>query len=235
MENFVIKEGVHKIGKPCRRCGNCIRYIKSGNRCVLCVKTNGKERNKNNKELRKDEPIHYIGEPCKNCGNTLRYSKERKCVICKKKRSLRYYYDNWKESVEKRKQYQQDHKEEKAEYDKQYRKDRKENIKETLDHWHKKNPGKRYLYTINRRARKKGAEGSHTIQEWLNLCVKYNNRCLRCKKERVLTRDHIVPLIKGGTNFITNIQPLCRSCNASKGTKTIDYRETFNIQGEITI
>ena len=39
------------------------------------------------------------------------------------------------------------------------------------------------------------------------------------------TIDHIIPLSKGGTNFLDNLQPLCGSCNSGKNNHVIiDYR-----------
>jgi 5-methylcytosine-specific restriction endonuclease McrA len=75
-----------------------------------------------------------------------------------------------------------------------------------------------------RRAQRKGNGGSFTADEWQRLCVLYDNRCLRCKEQKPLTVDHIIPLAKGGKNDITNLQPLCFSCNSSKGAKIVDYR-----------
>lgn len=49
-------------------------------------------------------------------------------------------------------------------------------------------------------------------------------RCLKCNSPSNLTIDHIVPASKGGGDNIENLQTLCRSCNSSKGVKTIDYR-----------
>lgn len=77
-----------------------------------------------------------------------------------------------------------------------------------------------------RRARKEANGGSYTAQEWRELCAKYDHLCLCCGEAKPLTVDHVVPLVEGGSNDISNIQPLCLDCNLRKATKTIDYRPT---------
>jgi len=78
-----------------------------------------------------------------------------------------------------------------------------------------------------RRAMIAACEGHFTGEEWAALKARYNHTCLHCgcqEPEIKLTADHVIPLTKGGSNYIANIQPLCHSCNARKSAHTIDYR-----------
>lgn len=68
-----------------------------------------------------------------------------------------------------------------------------------------------------KRAKRRRAKGSHTWAEWRAVCRKRRWRCAHCGKRRKLTRDHVVPLCKGGTDYISNVQPLCGQCNSKKG------------------
>ena len=83
------------------------------------------------------------------------------------------------------------------------------------------------VFAQRRRARLANSTGSFTTKEWVELVSKYDHcpKCLRRwqdipnprKLKSVITRDHIVPLARGGSNAVDNIQPLCYSCNSKKG------------------
>lgn len=47
-------------------------------------------------------------------------------------------------------------------------------------------------------------------------------QCVVCGSTKRIQIDHIVPVARGGTDNIKNLQPLCKKCNLSKITKTID-------------
>ena len=87
----------------------------------------------------------------------------------------------------------------------------------------KKNPEKYRMFVKNRKHFKRQTSCSgktfskdFTLQNWIDIKNKFNNRCVICKEEKKLTIDHIMPLSKGGRHCIKNIQPLCHSCNSRK-------------------
>jgi 5-methylcytosine-specific restriction protein A len=43
--------------------------------------------------------------------------------------------------------------------------------------------------------------------------------CVTCGARKDLSVDHIIPVVKGGTNDIHNLQTMCMPCNLKKGTK----------------
>ncbi len=100
-----------------------------------------------------------------------------------------------------------------------------EKKKESVRRWARAHPEARRAHTHRRRTRKTGGGGSFTAAEFKALVRHYGGKCLCCGRTDVkLTADHVVPVAKGGTSNIDNIQPLCVPCNSSKKDKTIDYR-----------
>ena len=44
-----------------------------------------------------------------------------------------------------------------------------------------------------------------------------NGSCVECGSKENLHYDHILPVAKGGSTIVENLQLLCQSCNLSKG------------------
>ena len=150
-----------------------------------------------------------------------------------------YYIEHREEILERQHQYYAKNREKINERCRQYRKEHpreyNEEDRKRGAQWRANNPNYHHQYridnadkyrahTANRHARSMAAEGTFTDEQFTELCKQYDNRCLRCREVKKLAADHIVPLSKGGSNYIDNIQPLCKSCNSKKGTRTIDYR-----------
>lgn len=62
-------------------------------------------------------------------------------------------------------------------------------------------------------------------EEWLSVLALQDERCACCSEPLMSPeRDHIIPVAMGGSLTLANTQALCRSCNARKADKAIDFR-----------
>lgn len=68
----------------------------------------------------------------------------------------------------------------------------------------------------NRKNRRQISYYKETLNKLLH---KYKFKCCECGCKDNLTIDHIIPVSNGGSDEITNLQILCKSCNSKKGNK----------------
>lgn len=151
------------------------------------------------------------------------------CKDCRRVVGSCWYKANTEKVNEKNRRWNEANKEKVAQAASRWVAQNPEKARANAREWQARNPEKmkaaRRLQSVRRRALNRGAAGSFTVIEWNNLCVHYGNKCLSCGAiDKPLTIDHVVPLAKGGSNSIENIQPLCQHCNNVKRTKVIDYR-----------
>ena len=123
------------------------------------------------------------------------------------------------------KQYYLDHPEYYKQYNKQWYQDNKKHAKEYDKQYNQTPEGKasKQRRHSKRRAIENEIVNTLTAQEWIDILKEYKFRCAYCGKEFTLfdreTKDHVIPISKGGDNTKENIVPACRSCNSKKKDK----------------
>ena len=187
---------------------------------------------------------------CKVCGEIKELSEFRVdktvssghrsvCRICKRILDKEYRKNNIEHTRKMDRRYRKSHPEKMREISqrrrnknierereriKKWRREHSDRQHSSEKNWRKNNPDKLREKYANRRARLRGSFGIVKMSDFVDLCNKYNNKCLCCGNTGKLTMDHVIPLILGGNNTIENIQPLCGNCNSKKGIKVVDYR-----------
>lgn len=171
---------------------------------------------------------------------------KRFCSECEKEKEVKCFYKNLTICRECRNTYRRLWRKKNPGRDavtaKRYRRNNPEKVRASREKYVKNNPDiirraqmtrdKNKHADIKRRRRRKklAAEGAFTQKEFLELCAIFKNKCLRCGGsfdiggQYGLVADHIIPLSKGGSDYIFNIQCLCGTCNRKKHIKIIDYR-----------
>jgi 5-methylcytosine-specific restriction endonuclease McrA len=166
-----------------------------------------------------------------------RFGLNARCKPCHTEATMAWAKRNPETTTAIRKRYTQNHKEELAErWSKYYSQNKKQVLQRKNIHrkstteqraeyqknWYKNNPTKGSEYANRRRVRiQDGDVRTFTAKDWQTLLTRFDNRCAYCGSQEELTKDHIVPISRGGRHSVGNIIPACWKCNMSKGTKFI--------------
>jgi 5-methylcytosine-specific restriction endonuclease McrA len=68
-------------------------------------------------------------------------------------------------------------------------------------------------------------------RDWRSMVARFRGRCAYCGSLGEMTRDHVIPLARGGRHAIGNILPACRSCNSSKRDRLlVEWRASKNLK-----
>jgi len=166
---------------------------------------------------------------CTSCGQTFPATLEyfhkskyadglfAKCKGCRSVQRKEHYLKNKPKILEQCHEYYQSNKKYIAKRNAKYRASHRKQAKITQKIWREKFPEKKRNHKLSRRAREKG----NPIFLILSKEIKrlYASPCSVCGSTQNIEADHIVPIARGGSTSIGNLQPLCRNCNRSKGSK----------------
>lgn len=204
--------------KPCIRGHVGLKYARNYS-CVQCGRTMG---GRSKEEIAKKKREFYD----KHKEKIYKKSRER---ILKNHEAYKLYMKEYRiKNREKCKNLEKEWHKKNKDRARKSRRDYYLNNREERDayikRWTQENPEMKRAQNRNRKARMKNAIGKHTAKEVLELLEKQEWICIGCKTlmsdkkgcKKKYTVDHIIPLVKGGSNFISNIQLLCMSCNSSK-------------------
>lgn len=106
----------------------------------------------------------------------------------------------------------------KAASDREWQRRNRDRVAARNSRWKRANPATVVAQSNRRRSK---TVGSYTAEEWS--AIPFNDRCSYCGGVGQMQVEHVVPISSGGSNTIENIVPACRSCNGSKGNKSLVF------------
>lgn len=145
-----------------------------------------------------------------------------------KAHNTEYYKANPEKLIAVRAKWRKNNPEKIKEMHAKWRKDNPERVKVYACGWRKENPEMGKANKHKRRARKRAAGGIFTASDIKKMLKQQKAKCIVCQTDITNSYhiDHIMPLVLGGSNNISNIQLLCQHCNLSKGAKhPIDFMQ----------
>lgn len=172
---------------------------------------------------------YYTGELCKQGHDAERLVSNTSCVICHVIKVNKWRKVNAKKQHDTYQIWYYKNQKKKNAQGREWVRINKERHCQNAKDWRAEFPEKRRANEQKRRARKMGAEGVYTSDDVRQLYYDQGGLCLCGVTLFPHTVDHRTPLIRGGSNWPSNLQLLCLPCNTSKGTKTMNEWRGYGI------
>lgn len=165
--------------------------------------------------------LHRV-TPCKACGATDRDAGYH-CRPCAKKRLSEHYLTHKQQMKDNATRWKRAHVGLNRAYSNSYVAKHRDQVNASSAQYRKNNPQKRVMWESKRRARKAGAAGTCSATQLQARVDYYGGFCWVCLLEGKRTPyeaiDHVIPLAKGGSNWPSNLRPICTKHNSSKAAK----------------
>lgn len=163
-------------------------------------------------------------KPCLR-GHWLRYKSNWQCIECQVVRNKEWNEKNPERRRAIRFAWDQRHPEQRLEISRvgsrEYGRRNPEKIFLKSQRWIKAHPELTAGQRERRNNRLTEGVSDFTNEQWSQKLEEFGGRCAYCKRALPQSRDHVIPISKGGFHTASNIVPACKPCNSAKGTKSL--------------
>lgn len=195
-------------------------------RCKECVKVYSTKRYSQNKpQLKAQQKAYYEKNKARIIAKTSAYRRAHPEIA--KKSWQKWYLKNKPKEAAKARKWRLANRDRALLNGRRWRWLNPEKAAKLRRDWRKANPEKRIAHSLKatrlRVLRYTNAPGNFSEELWRQRLELLGAACWYCGKESGVTVEHVIPLARGGTNYIANLRPTCKKCNNTKGVKT--YKE----------
>ncbi len=163
---------------------------------------------------------YFTGKPCKHGHITERQVSSGNCFQCSREHGLEVNREGCKRRYHANKELV-------AQKYRAYYLKRRDYMLERAREYQRQNPEKVNFHSSQRSAMRRSAEGKFTAEDISRIREAQGEKCAACRISFMVRKesiDHINPLTKGGSNWPSNLQLLCGSCNSRKKNKdSLDF------------